>query len=498
VDHFWAGETDIMARRDQLVLRPRASDETLFVWLFEGLREAILQRRLAPGARVLSSRALAAQYGLARNTVVEVFEQLISEGYLSARPGSGTFVTQDLPDETLRARPPRVVAPGAASRATLSRRGQLTAGVQLPLSAPRRAGRAFRSNQPAVDLFPAQQWARLLARRLQSPDRTLLAGGDARGYAPLRRAVAEHLGAVRAVRAEPEQVLIVSGVQQALDLAVRLLLDPGDSAWVEDPGYPGARAVLEGAGARLVPVPVDAQGLLVEQGVALCPGARLVYVTPARQFPLGGTLPLERRLKLLEWAASAGAWVFEDDYDSEFRYEGRPVGSLQGLDRTGSVLFAGSFNKMLFPSLRLGYLVLPQSLVEPFARARAALDRHPPSLDQAVLCDFLESGAFSHHVRRMREVYAERLQALIEAAELASEHLQVVRATGGLQTVAWLSPGRRDTDVALAARRASVEVLPLSLLTMRHPVPDGLLLGFATTSRGEMRQGMRKLAGSLV
>jgi GntR family transcriptional regulator/MocR family aminotransferase len=332
-------------------------------------------------------------------------------------------------------------------------------------------------------------------RRYRRASTEFLRGCGPLGYPPLRRAVAHYLGASRGVACEPGQVVIVSGVQEALDLAARLLLDPGDTVAIEDPGYTGAARVFESYGARLSPAPLDAEGITL--GPAL-DGARLVYVTPAHQFPLCMTMSLPRRLALLEWARASGALIFEDDYDSEYRYAGRPLPALQGLARDGQVLFAGSFSKVLFPSLRLGYLVVPPGLVDAVAGARSITTRHAPLPDQAVLADFIEAGHFGRHVRRMRGIYAERLGVLMDAArkELAGR-IEVSDIEAGLQTAAWLPSAVNAEAVARAAAKRQVEVTPISRHARLRLERDGLILGFASVDAGEIRRGVRELARAL-
>lgn len=474
-----------------LALPPRTDGTTATKWLYDSLRAAILAGRLRPGARLPATRDVARRYGLSRGTIVAAFELLKAEGYLDARVGSGTRVAAVLPDRLLEAGPRARPARDGARPVRLSQYGRRLQG--FPGDPPRI--RAFRTNLPALDLFPVSLWAQVAARRLRRATTELLRGSGPMGYAPLQDAVAHYLGASRGVACEPGQVAIVSGVQEALDLAARLLLDPGDTVAIEDPGYTGAARLFEAQGARVAAVPVDGEGITLGPGLD---GARLVYVTPAHQFPLCMTMSLPRRLALLDWARRSGALIFEDDYDSEYRYAGRPMPALQGLARHGQVLFAGSFSKVLFPSLRLGYLVVPPGLVDAVAAARSITPRHAPVPDQAVLADFIEAGHFGRHLRRMREVYAGRLGALLESAasELAGR-LEVSDIEAGLQTAAWL-PEDVDADaVARAAAARQVEVTPLSRYARAAKAPNGLILGFASVDEREIRRGVRELAAVL-
>src|SRR5438552_2734950 len=411
----------------------------LYRWFYEELRSAILEGRLKPAARLPATRDLAHQYGLSRSTVVAAFEQLKSEGYVEGKIGAGTYVSEVLPDELLqvgRSAPAGTAHTKRVRWSAYARRLKLFAAGALGRT------RAFRANQAALDAFPVSLWAQVAARRLRRASAQLLAGGEALGYRPLRHAVAEYLNTSRGVKCSADQVLIISGVQQALDRTAHLLLDPDDPVWLEEPGYPGAAYAFQAVGARICSVPVDAEGLKVEVGERRCARPRLVYVTPAHQFPLGVTMSLRRRLSLLEWARKSGALIFEDDYDSEYRYSGRPIPALQGLDRAGVVIFAGTFNEVLFPALRLAYLVVPPAMVDRFAAAQSITTRHAPLLDQAVLCDFVTEGHFARHIRRMRELYAERLAILLELARSRlGGLLEIPEVEAGLQTVGWLAEG---------------------------------------------------------
>ena len=378
----------------------------LYRWFYDELRSAILEGRIVPGARLPATRDLAREYKLARATVVTAFEQLKSEGYVEGRVGAGTYVSEVLPDDFLQ------VGRTSAERPRGPARGMVVlrpAPAAVPRRSEPRITRAFRANQAALDVFPTTLWAQVVARRLRRASAQLLSGGEALGYRPLRQAVAAYLNASRGVKCSADQVLIISGVQEALERAAHLLIDPGDPVWVEDPGYPGADIVFRAVGAKVCPVPVDAEGLDLEWGRRRWARAKLIYVTPAHQFPLGVTMSLRRRLALLEWARRSRTLIFEDDYDSEYRYQGRPIPALQGLDRAGVVIYAGTFNEVLFPALRLAYLVVPPGMVDRFAAAQSVSMRHAPLLDQAALCDFITEGHFARHIRRMRELYSERL-----------------------------------------------------------------------------------------
>jgi GntR family transcriptional regulator / MocR family aminotransferase len=463
----------------------------------DAIRSAMQVGRLPPGARLPSSRDLARQLRVARGTVVLAYEQLRGEGYLRAARGAGTSVVDSFPERWFAPDSPSTSAPRTNRGVALSKRGALLARSSFPyrLLPP---ARPFLPHYPAVDAFPSALWGRLIARHARDPRPDRLRGVDARGYEPLREAIAEHLRVHRGVECSGDAVLIVSGTQQILDLAARLLLDDGDAVWMEDPGHFGAREVLEGAGARLVPVPVDGFGIDVDEGIAKAPGARMAYVTPARQSPLGAALPVDRRLKLLDWARRNGAWIFEDDYDSEFRYEGRPLPALQGLDRHGTVLYSGTFSKTMFPGIRLAYAVLPDALLDPFAAALSTVTRFQPLLTQMALTDFLAEGDFARHLRRMRMLYAERREALLAAleSELAGQ-IEIAGSSAGLELVARLRPGVNDRAVAKIAMGLDLVVVPLSKYAIQRPQRGGLVLGFAAVSSARSRRAVPALHAAI-
>jgi GntR family transcriptional regulator / MocR family aminotransferase len=504
---------------------PRAG-VPLYRWLYEELRVAILAGHLRPGARLPATRELAVQYRLSRPTIVTAFEQLRSEGYVEGKIGSGTYVSQTLPEELLQAPPAKQEERGTGPRIRLSQyarrlqpiRGDLKKQIPQGLKpfrndnnkqwSPRRVpplrgarprpARAFRGGEPALDVFPTELWAQVASRRLRRVSVNLLAGGEALGYRPLREAVAEYLNTSRGVKCSAGQVLIISGVQEALDRAAHLMLDPGDPVWMEEPGYPGAASSFHAVGAKICPVAIDAEGLDLEGGQRRWPKPRLIYVTPAHQFPLGVTMSLRRRLSLLEWARRSRTMIFEDDYDSEYRYSGRPIPALQGLDRAGVVIFAGSFTNVLFPALRLGYVVVPENMVEIFAAAESVSTHHPPLIDQAILCDFIREGHFARHVRRMRELYAERLGVLVQAARARLRGLlEIIDVEAGLRTVGWLQRGISAERAAQAAAARDVEVVPLSRYAYGRTKRNGLVLGFAAVDAKELRRGVEELARAL-
>jgi GntR family transcriptional regulator/MocR family aminotransferase len=461
-------------------------------WLYESLRGAILAGRLGQGARLPTTRELSRHYGLARGTVVTAFENLKAEGYVNATVGSGTYVSCVLPESLLYA-PRAAKARDTRRRPARPRRLSALAQRLSPLFGyPEGRTPAFRIGQPALEEFPTSLWAQVAARRMRMASVKQLLGCDALGYAPLREAIADYLVTSRGVHGTPRQVAIVSGTLEALSLTARLLLDPSERAAIESPGYTGARLVLEASGASIVSVPVDDEGLVVDAKVLL--NSRLAYVTPAHQYPMGPSMSVTRRLALLEWAYKTDATIFEDDYDSEYRYSGPPMPALQGLDRGGRVIFAGSFSKVLFPSIRLAYVVLPSDLVDSFSAAISVTTRHAPVLDQAVLADFIIGGHFGRHIRRMREIYAERHAVLVDTARKElSGWLEVTSIEAGLQTIGWLPAGVDGARVAALAQKRGVEVKAIVPNDSGHKARHALLLGFAAVDGTEIRRGVRVL-----
>lgn len=476
----------------ELTLKSRPRHQTLTNWLYGELRSAILDGRLAPGARLPSSRDFASQYELSRGTVVSVLERLQAEGYISSRVGFGTWVN-------------RVEAPHAARHATAT-----PAYIRRVISTYKRRPqpwvesafvggiRPFRIGVPAMNEFPSEVWGRIAASRARNFRTWLKNEADRRGYRPLREAIAEYLRASRGVRCTADQIVLVSGIQQALDLLARLLLKEGDPIWLEDPGYFGARIAFDHVGARTIAVPVNDQGLSISAGIKMCPDAKGAYVTPAHQFPLGVTMSLERRMALLSWASRAGAFVIEDDYDSEYRFEGPPVPALQSLDHHSSVIFIGSFSKTLFPALRVGYVVLPAPLIDLFLGFRYRTDFRNSSFDQAVLCDFIVDGHFGRHLRRMRNLYAERLATLKEGANCYLDGLlEISNVRAGLYTIGFLKNGMASRQAEKLAAAQGVEVLAVDRCTLRRPDPNALLLGFGGFNGLAIRQGLIRLARAL-
>ena len=469
------------------------TDQTRQQAVFDRLRRGILAGALPAGSRLPPTRSLASELGVARQTVVLAYERLAAEGYVRARTGSGTFVAPDLPDA---APGPAVPAPTAAS--PLSRRGQQLAAVPAS-AAPRDAGvgTLLAGGLPAADLFPKDSWTRCAVRVLKSLSSDLTGYPPAQGLEALRAQIAAHLAATRGLLADPANIVITAGTQQALRIAAELLLDPGDTVWVEDPGYIAGRGALLAAGAKPVPVPSDTEGLDVAAGIECAPNARLALVAPSHATPLGGALPVAQRLALLDWAGKASAWILEDDCDSEFRWSGHPLPPLATLDRAGRVIYCGTFSKTLAPALRLGFAVVPAPLVEAFVRLGTLMDRGIDTLNQAILAEFMRQGLLAPHVRRMRTDYARRRAALLAAITQHAPSITPIPAPGGLHMVGRLPDGVDEAAAVRACRARGLAVSPLAAYFAGPPRLAGLVMGFAGTPIALAAHAARRLEGSL-
>ena len=476
-----------------------SSDEPLHRQLYNELRTAILGGRLPTGCRLPASRELAQVTGLSRNTVLSAYDQLIAEGYIDSRAGSGTYVASTLPDQVLTG--PEMEPLPAADRGArrLTREGERLRAMPFRKWPPQPNGpMLFRAGLPALDQFPMDTWRRLYDKRMRLASVKTLAYDEPQGYRPLREAIADHLAAARGARCSPDQILVCSGSQQAIALVQRVLVEEGDEILFEDPGYFAARGVFEAGGARLVPVPVDEDGFDVAAAVQAAPNARLAYVTPSHQNPLCVTMSLPRRRALLHWAETHGGWILEDDNASECRYRGRPLAALQGIDPHGRVLYAGTFSKVMFSALRLGYLVAPPDLVATMVRARELMDRQSPGLQQAVMADFMAEGHFARHLRRMRTVYATRLSVLMRSVrEHAADLFEIAELEGGLNRVAWLPPGLSDSEAVAALQPEGFACLPVSEFRLKPGGRGGLVLGFAGMTEEAIESGIRRMAGIL-
>ena len=495
MSHF-QGERDTILRRKKqtfdLILPPRHNGVASYHWLRDTLRSEILRGGLLPGQRIPATRDFARQYGMSRGTILSAIDDLRAEGYLYGVQGSGTFISKALPERFLPRTKPRSVTPVAEAR-TPPRISEYAKRVEPFEHFYDFSCRAFRTNLPALELFPTTLWGQVASRRLRRLTSRQMLGCSPAGYEPLRRAVTQYLVTSRGVRCDMSQVVIVSGVQEALDLVSRLLLDVGDRVLIEDPGYQVAYTAFNAVGAKLVHVPIDNDGAAPRERDFR--DARIMYVTPGHQFPTGVTMPFTRRVDILHHAHEAGTYIFEDDHDSEYRYSGSPLPAMQGLDRHGVVIFAGSFNKVLFPSLRMGYLVLPPQLVDVFTRTKALVTRHHSVIDQAVLCDFMELGHFGRHLRRTRKVYSERFGALSYYSRVhLSEFLDLSKIEAGLQTVGWLKQGINAEAVSTEAAKRSVDVVPLSRYLNKLTMREGLQIGFAAVDEAAIEVGTKRLA----
>jgi GntR family transcriptional regulator/MocR family aminotransferase len=461
-----------------LVILDRRTDMPLFRQVHKRLRAAILSGELPPGARLPASRTLAAQLAVSRPTVQEAYDMLAAEGYVIGRGARGTMVAPSL---TPRPNKPRIVPESLRDQ---------PAQPRIPLAVP---PPPFQMGLPALDAFPRKLWSRLAGRAARTLALPAMVHQPPGGLEALRRAIAAYLAIARGVVCTPDQVIVTAGYQGALALLATALLRPGDPVWIENPGYFMARDQLAMLGAALVPVPVDASGLQVEQGTALAPRARLALVTPSHQFPTGNALTLRRRLALIDWARAAEAWIVEDDYDSEYRYLGRPLPALHGHD-PARVLYVGTFSKVLFPSLRLGYLVAPPDLVERLLRARTLLDGNPAMLDQTILAAFMAEGHLTRHINRMRRLYAQRRAALVEAVEaILGDAVRIEPAAGGMHLLLHLSEGRSDLEVMRRAQALGLGGRALSSLHLGDSRPSGLLLSFTNVPAEAARREVARL-----
>lgn len=482
---------------DFTVLLETESDKPIYKDIYESIRSSILSGKLTPGSKLPSSRELARQSGVSRMTVVNAYEQLLAEGYLIGKHGSGTYVAESLPEEYVQAKKPASKIFAKSNRGIeLSRHGKYLqkASEAILKNDAETVAVPFQHGQPAADAFPLNTWQKLTSRVAQIPMHRLAKQTSAFGYAPLCVAVSNYLRTSRAVECEPRQVMITAGAQQSLDLISRVLLDRGDKVWMEDPGYIGARSAFLGAGAIVQRCGRDGEGFDLRSAVKKYGNAKLLYTTPSHQFPLGGSTSIGRRLELLDWAEKQNAWIVEDDYDSEFRYQGRPLASMQGLN-SSNVIYLGTFSKTMFSALRLGCMIVPADMIDIFSTARLISDGHSPLIEQATLATFIEDGHFSRHVRRMRKLYAQRQQQFLElAAKYLGNSVECAPQRSGMHLVGYLSEGVSDVAASEAAREVGVRVAPLSEYAMKTPKRGGLLFGYAGYDAKEMEEALKKLA----
>ena len=465
--------------------------------IYDAFRSSILRRDLHPGQQVPSSRELAIEINVSRFPVLQAYAQLQAEGYFESQRGAGTFISRSLPEQLM-------------SVETSVRRSVLVRGGPRPIAnrtfflppfhgSPSRPGwGVFGVHQPAFDEFPFEIWSNLVARNSRNPNASVIHHVDPLGSEEFRQEICSYLHTARGVVCEPSQIMVVSGSQQALDITARVLLDPGSPVWIEEPGYNLQRTLLSAAGCRLIPVPVDDEGMNVAEGIKRHRKARAAFVTPSHQYPLGSTMSASRRLHLLNWAQAEGAWIVEDDYDSEYRYESPPVASLQGMDANSRVIYIGTFSKVLLPSLRIGYIVIPPDLAERFIAVRFTMDIFPPYLYQEVLKDFMRMGHFGRHLRRMRQLYRERRNALVNGLrDQLGEMLEIHGAEAGMHLAATLPRGIRDRKIVKRAAESGLRLWPLSPAYFSDPPRQGLILGFGSTPAKQIPRAVSQLRSVL-
>jgi len=474
----------------------RRDGQPLHRQIYDSFRAAILDRRLRPGQRIPSTRVLATEIGVSRFPILNAYAQLLAEGYLQSRVGAGTVVSDSLPEHLPVTVPSR-------TKSSPIRPGPRPVAQRCSLLPPREAlpwmihSGPFRVGQIAFDEFPWQIWSTLIARRTRTLSPKSVHYGDLMGNEELRAAIANYLRTARSVRCEAEQIMLVNGSQQALEITARVLLNPGDRVWIEDPSYRLARDVFMVNSCRVVPVPVDAEGLDVAAGIRKCRKARAAFVSPSHQFPLGVTMSASRRMQLADWAQNSGAWIIEDDYDSEYRYESLPIASLQGLDPNSRVIYVGTFSKVLFPALRLGYIVVPPDLIDKFFIMRRVMDLGMPAFPQEVLADFIDEGHFARHIRRMRVHYGKLRRVLFESLHNnLRDMVEIVGDEAGMHLTVMLRGNFNDEEISRRAVKHGLSLWPLSRLYLENP-RQGLILGFGGLTAREIPTAVLKLRSLL-
>jgi GntR family transcriptional regulator/MocR family aminotransferase len=475
----------------------RNSHQPISTQLYVAMRELILAGGFLAGERLPATRILAKDLGISRTTVIEVFDRLTSESLVTSKTGAGTYVSKALSAE----RPKPVAQHTAQQDQRAPQLSKLMGQAFLRFSDRKRlphAPRAFTTALPAFDFFPMAQWARLSAKYMRGSREDVMGYGDPNGASQLRRAIASHLRVNRGISCEPEQIFIVSGAQQAFHLIGSTLVNPGENVWFENPGAIGARNSLIACGANLIPVPVDSEGLRVDDALRMCPEFRLAFVTPSHQQPMGCVMSLERRFALLSAAEKAKAWIIEDDYDGEFFFGSHPPPTLKSVDTTGQVIYVGTFSKSLFPALRLGYLLVPDSLVDTFQTIMYNYLQGVPSHTQSMVAEFIDEGHFSSHVRRMRLIYEERHEALIKVAQQKLNGLLEVETTrSGLHTIANLPRNLSEIEISKAAEHLNVTASPLGRFALAPLKTQGLVLGFGGVNPHQIQVGVEVLASVL-
>jgi GntR family transcriptional regulator/MocR family aminotransferase len=474
-----------------LIAVDRKAPKPIYLQIYEAFRTRIVHGELRPGQLVPSTRQLAYELRVSRFPVLNAYAQLLAEGYFESRVGAGTFIASSLPEDSggRNSKTKASLAPGSKT---------ISAGASALPQYVQPSGAAglgpFQVGHPELEAFPLKIWSKLAARRARKMLPGDLQYGNVLGLDELRKALAVYLRTSRAVQCEADQIMIVSGSQQALDITARVLLDTDSQVWVEEPGYWLAHHVLKVARCRVVPVPVDQEGLNVRAGIELSPKARAAFVAPSHQYPLGVTMSASRRFQLLEWARDACAWIIEDDYDSEYRYESQPISSLQGLDTNSRVIYIGTFSKVLFPALRLGYIVIPPDLVGRFSAVRQSMDLCPSPINQAVLTEFIREGHFARHIRKMRQIYAERRRVLVKELERELHpSCTIVGGEAGMHLTLLINAGLLDTEIAAKAAERKLWLSALSLSYLGSEPRQGFILGFGNTRASEIPGAVRLL-----
>ncbi len=495
--------------------------EPLFRQIYSGIRGSILSGRLAKGIALPSSRDLASQLSVSRMTVVNAFDQLMAEGYLTTRQGAGTFVSDDLPEEKQLVQfhstneQPRLDFPAQTTRSYLSNNGmRLVKFASGQCSVSHEHLRPFCPGVPALDLFPFEVWSKLQRQVWKRVTPQDISYGQPAGFDPLRKSIAEYVQTFRGVRCEPGQVMVVSGTQQAVDVISRLLIDKGDHVLFENPGYRTARIAMAAAGAKIVPMPIDENGADVSCGIRKSPRAKMAYVTPSHQYPMGVTLTVERRIQLIDWAQKNRSVIVEDDYDSEYRYAHHPIPSLQGLDQSDRTVYIGSFSKVVYPAMSMGYAIVPPPMVEAFEAALGLVSRPPATIDQMVLNEFISKGHFGRHLRRMRKIHQERRTAFVDSVEEhLSGKLQIIGSDAGLHCTARILNQQTDIELARRIKSRGFAMRALSECLLETPTKEknskggknsksgkpsarynGLVFGFACSAPLEIKEAVREIA----
>ena len=470
----------------------------LYRQIYQQIRREILKGEISSKTRLPSTRALASQLGVSRITVTNAYEQLLAEGYLEGKTGVGTFVASELPEKFLQTTRPEKKGIEHSHRRKnirLSKYGENLNKSPDETSVSYRASKLapFQNGLPAINEFPIKSWIKIKQNLQKNFFKTSLGYGDARGFEPLREAISVYLKSSRGVVCTPKQIIITNGSQQSLDLIGRVLVNKNDQVWLENPCYLGAKDTFSSLEAKSIYLPVDDEGLNFSKTKDQKP--KLIYITPSHQFPLGITMSLQRRLNLLEWAEKKNIWIIEDDYNSEYRFSGRPLSSLQGLDRSGQVIYLGTFSKTIFPALRLGCMVVPYDLIEVFTKAKALIDRHSPIFEQMVLAEFIAENHFSRHIRRMRKLYAERRQIMINALEKhLGNKIRIQPSSAGLHLTIWLDKPLDDVEISHKLNQKGIINEPLSKYVFGEKLPPALILGYAAFDEYQIKNGIRELA----